>query len=298
MQATTGPSGTPGPLSQNDLLFPEWPAPKAVKAVFTTRRGGVSRAPFSSMNLGTHVRDEASAVAENRERLQAWLQAEGARRAVFLDQVHGTVVEPLRRTTADGCCADAALATQPGLVCTVMVADCLPILLTTRTGRAVVAVHAGWRGLAGVQGQGVLERAVAALREAEAERTPGEPAPHILAWLGPCIGPRRFEVGFEVREAFGTAGQACFHPLPAAGKLLADLPGLARLRLGALGVTGIYGNDGGDAWCTVMQDALYFSHRRDAARLGSTGRMAACIWIDETGSGLAGRHGTGGTRSS
>jgi YfiH family protein len=255
----------------SDWLVPDWPVPAGVRAVFTTRHGGVSAPPFDSFNLGDHVRDDPAAVAINRQRLT---EATGAR-PVFLSQVHGVEVAALDEGTPDGTKADACLAVHTGVACTVMVADCLPVLWCLSDGSAVAASHAGWRGLAGDGGHGVLEATWRALGGAGA--MPVEP----LVWLGPCIGPRAFEVGAEVRQAFVTAdaGAArCFRSLPAEGKFLADLPALARLRLGAMGVTKIFGNDSSDAWCTVTQSSRFFSHRRDALRLGSTGRMAACIW--------------------
>lgn len=252
-------------------LRPDWPAPAHVHAVFTTRAGGVSVAPFDRFNLGDHVGDDPAAVAANRATLA---QALGAR-PVFLKQVHGTGVADLDADVPDGTEADACITTRRGVAATIMVADCLPVLLTDTQGRAVAAAHAGWRGLAGQGGLGVLETAVAALRQRV-----GADAP-LLAWLGPCIGPTAFEVGPEVREAFVAADAgagACFQP-GAPGKFMAHLPGLARRRLAALGVGSVHGNDGSAPWCTVLQPSVFFSHRRDAGRLGSTGRMAACLWL-------------------
>ncbi|MDO5624590.1 MAG: peptidoglycan editing factor PgeF [Pseudomonadota bacterium] len=256
---------------------PDWPAPAGVRALFTTRgtsaADGASAAPRQHFNLGDHVGDDAAAVAANRQRLQ---QGMAGARPVFMQQVHGRDVLTLRPGTADGATADAAATQVPGLACTVMVADCLPVLLAHRMGSAVAAAHAGWRGLAG----GVLEEAVRALRALAP--TDGDDDGDVLAWLGPCIGPRAFEVGPEVREAFTAthaAAAACFAPGPG-GKYLADLPALARLRLAALGVRGVHGNDGSDAWCTVAQPTRWFSYRRDQARLGATGRMAACVWLE------------------
>lgn len=263
-----------------DWLVPDWPAPPHVRAVFTTRGQGAgegaSAAPFDFFNLGGHVGDAPAAVAANRARLQRALGA----RPVYLDQVHGTQVLALHPDTPDGARADAALTDRPGLACTVMVADCLPVLLTDLQGRAVAAAHAGWRGLAG----GVLERtleqfrALAGMQQAQAAID--SEASEIIAWLGPCIGPQAFEVGLEVRAAFVAAdagAAACFVPL-ADGKVLADLPALARRRLAAAGVARVYGNDGGAAWCTVGNAARFFSYRRDQRRQGGSGRMAACIW--------------------
>lgn len=257
-----------------DWLLPDWPVPANVRAVFTTRAGGVSAAPFDSFNLGDHVRDDPLAVVTNRERLRSALGAH----PVFLRQVHGTDVVRLDPATPDDTPADACLSTERCVACTVMVADCLPVLWCHPGAGVVAASHAGWRGLAGEGGRGILEVTLEAMVAGLAPAA----AQDMMVWLGPCIGPRAFEVGGEVREAFVSvhpAAAACFAALPANGKYLADLPALARLRLHAMGITKVYGNDGSDAWCTVSQTSRFFSHRRDAARLGSIGRMAACIWM-------------------
>ena len=175
----------------------------------------------------------------------------------------------LDRSSVDGQAADAAVTAKSGVACTVMVADCLPILLCDRDGAWVGAAHAGWRGLLGNQGQGIVERTVSRLAG-------GHEVQGVFAWLGPCIGPRQFEVGDEVRAAFAhdsKESEACFAALPN-GKWLADLPALARLRLRKAGVTDLFGNDGSDAWCTVSNPSRFFSHRRDRI----SGRQAACIW--------------------
>ena len=227
------------PLDRQDpnWLVPDWPAPSHVRALFTTRVGGVSHAPFDSLNLGDHVGDAPEAVRANRERLR---QALGAK-PVFLQQVHGTAVLDLDLNPLPAGAvppqADACLSGQPGLACTIMVADCLPLLLTDRAGRWVAAAHAGWRGLAGQGGWGVIEAVLAALRQRALDDGFDQPANDWLAWLGPCIGPQAFEVGVEVRQAFvATSSQAegCFVPT-AEGKYLADLAGLARQRLASLG---------------------------------------------------------------
>ena len=254
-------------------LIPDWPAPSGVRAVFTTRAGGLSAVPYDSLNLGDHVGDLPARVAANRALLR---QALGSH-AVFLQQVHGSEVLALDAAMEDGLQADACMTKDAGVACTIMVADCLPVLLATEDGAMVAAAHAGWRGLAGGKdAKGVLESVHAAMNTHA--RT--------IAWLGPCIGPSSFEVGPEVKAAF-EAGQpeaaSLFAPT-GAGKYLADLPGLARLRLKALGITNVYGNDGSDAWCTVRNPSKFFSHRRDAGPagngFGTTGRMAACIWRD------------------
>jgi copper oxidase (laccase) domain-containing protein len=272
-----------------DWLVPGWPAPAGVRAVFTTRAGGVSAAPYDSLNLGSHVGDKPDSVAANR----ALLERATGTQAVFLNQVHGSAVLALDAGTPNGQSADACVTLQRKLACTIMVADCLPVLLATDDGRAVGAAHAGWRGLAGAGdaggdagGQGVLEAVHAALSAvAQAGRVAPLPL-EIIAWLGPCIGPSAFEVGPDVKAAFEAAqpeAQACFVPA-SPGKYLVNLPALARLRLQALGITRIYGNDGSPPWCTVGNPSRFFSHRRDAGIPGNgfatTGRMAACIWRD------------------
>ena len=257
-----------------------------MQAVFTTRSGGVSAGPWDSMNLGDHVGDLVGSVDANRAALQKAKQT----RAVFLKQVHGAEVLTLDAATPDGVVADACITTQRQLACAIMVADCLPVLLTDRDGTVVAAAHAGWRGLAGaidVGYKGVLESVLATFEgnfNAAAQSIPTRPATEIIAWLGPCIGPSAFEVGAEVKAVFEVsqpdAGR--FFVRSSSDKYMADLPGLARHRLHALGVKQVYGNDGSAPWCTVGNPSRFFSHRRDAGLngngYGTTGRMAACIW--------------------
>lgn len=250
-------------------IVPEWPAPARVRAACTTRAGGVSDAPYDSLNLGDHVGDDPGRVAQNRV---AFAQRIGAR-PVFLRQVHGTATVRLTGATPDGAEADGCIALDRGVACTIMVADCLPVLFSAADGRAVAAAHAGWRGLAGEGGRGVLESVCESLRGAGVGDASG-----LLAWLGPCIGPKAFEVGPDVRAAFEAhdpGASALFAPYRE-GKWLADLPGLARRRLASLGITRVYGNDGSAEWCTVANPSRYFSHRRD----GASGRFAASIWLD------------------
>ena len=243
------------------------------------------------MNLGDHVGDTPVNVAANRAVLA---RATGVR-SVFFKQVHGTHVAVLDGAMADGCEADACLSTASQLACTMMVADCLPVLLCTDDGSIVAAAHAGWRGLAGSSGAvsrvGVLESVHAAMQASvqPSFRPPGQQtqalaAIKIIAWLGPCIGPNAFEVGPEVKTAFECTqpgASQCFRQI-GPDRYLADLSGLARLRLRALGITQIYGNDGTAPWCTVGNPSRFFSHRRDAGvrgnGFGTTGRMAAAIW--------------------
>ena len=248
-------------------IVPEWPVPENVRAVCTTRAGGRSLSPYDSLNLGDHVGDAPQAVAANRRLLAEAIQA----RPVFLKQVHGTGVALLHAATPDGTEADAGITTAEGVACTIMVADCLPVLLALRDGRAVAAAHAGWRGLAGTNGRGILEAVWDNLREQT-----GAQAGETMAWLGPCIGPASFEVGPEVKAAFEEQDPAAGSLFRAhgPGKWLADLPALARRRLLVLGVTQLYGNDGSPEWCTVANPSRFFSHRRDRV----SGRFAAGIW--------------------
>ena len=261
---------------RHDWLIPDWPAPTSVRAVCTTRSGGVSTGPYASLNLGDHVGDALTAVQTNRRVLQ---QAVGAR-PVFLQQVHSWQVATLDAQTPDGTPADGCMTPDAGVACTIMVADCLPVLFTNRRGSAVAAAHAGWRGLAGQGGRGVLESTLASFM-ALANMQHGLIATEVIAWLGPCIGPQRFEVGPQVKavfEAHDPQAAGSFKP-HADGKWLADLAGLARRRLQAMGVTSIHGNDGSAPWCTVSNRSRFFSHRRDTLALGGSGRFAACIWL-------------------
>ncbi len=241
-------------------LTPDWPAGQRVGALMSTRAGGVSIRPWAGLNLGNAVGDDAAAVAENRRRFESAIGVP----VVYLRQVHGAAVLRLHAgaPTPAGP-ADAAITTDAGLACAIQVADCLPVLFAAPAGRGVGAAHAGWRGLYA----GVLEATVAALCDAAA-CAPSE----LLAWLGPCIGPRQFEVGADVHQAFG--GGPCFQPRPrpdGAMRWLADLPGLARARLGAAGLRQV----SGAAWCTVEDESRFFSFRRD----GVTGRMAGAVWL-------------------
>lgn len=240
------------------LIIPDWPAPARVKAVSTTRQGGISQLPYASLNLAEHVGDEPADVVENRRRLAAALSL--AHEPAWLEQVHGTTVVATETVSAP-VAADAAWTREPSRPCVIMTADCLPVLLCDRAGTVVAAAHAGWRGLAaGVIGATVMPLAT--------------PPMELLAWLGPAIGPAAFEVGEEVREAFMAldGGNAdCFRPSPA-GRWLADLYGLARHQLQNLGVSGVYGGE----FCTFNQPELFFSYRRQQC----TGRMATLIWLE------------------
>jgi len=242
----------------SEFILPDWPAPPNVHACASTRVGGMSAAPFESFNLATHVGDDAKSVEVNRAKLRTVLRLPAE--PLWLEQVHGCAVAEAG-SDPEGCAADATVVRGPGAVAAVLTADCLPVLLCDRGGRVAAAAHAGWRGLVG----GVIEAALARL---------GVPPAQVLAWLGPAIGPAAFEVGPEVREQFlqTTAGaEAAFRPSPA-GRWLADLYTLARLRLTAQGVRSVSGGH----WCTYHDAARFYSYRRD----GVTGRMASLIWLE------------------
>jgi YfiH family protein len=273
-----------------DWLLPDWPKAPGVSAVMTTRRGGVSIAPFDTMNVGLRVGDDGTAVSTNRRIFASSLGAE----PVFLHQVHGAQVvrlgrQHLGRRDDDALEADAAFTTQAHIACTIQVADCMPVLIAARDASVVGAAHAGWRGAAG----GVIENTVAAMCEAS-----GAAASDLVAWMGPCIGPDAFEVGADVLDAFGDdtlsfrdAPRAVSAARPPEGadsplggqqakraweldnamRWRADLPAIVRRRLERLGVATI---DGG-TWCTVSEPLRFYSFRRDR----QTGRHAAAVWI-------------------
>jgi YfiH family protein len=279
-------------LSFADVVQPAWNASPRVRALVTTRDGGVSEAPFGrwqdgvdlpgGLNLGMKSGDDLAAVAANRARL---LKLAGVSEAAWLEQIHGAGIvraeDVLAQAHANGTPtrADASVTDRPGTVCVVMVADCMPVLFCDEAGRAVGAAHAGWRGLAA----GIVEQT--AQRVAELA---GVEVGALHAYLGPSIGPDAFEVGADVRDAFmngvgaaqrdATANAFVEHPRNP-GKYLADLPALARLRLQRLGVTRIVGGD----LCTVTQRERFYSYRRDR----ETGRMAALIWLDDQAQSIA-----------
>lgn len=245
-----------------DWIVPDWPAPADAGAFATTRSGGVSAGPWATMNLGRSGRDDASALAENRRRLTAFLPSP----PVWLDQVHGNSVAVLTRESAalPPPVADAAVTRERGVVCAILTADCLPVLFTDCGGTAVGIAHAGWRGLAA----GVVEATIAALCTLGALRE------DLMAWLGPAIGQARFEVGADVRDAFGAddrGADSCFMS-HRPGKWHADLYGLARRRLARGGVTRVSGG----GFCTYDDAARFFSYRRER----ESGRMAAAVWLE------------------
>lgn len=239
------------------LIVPQWPLPPGVRACSSTRIGGVSQAPYDSLNLGAHCGDNQADVDENRARVY---QAAGfPQQPVWLEQVHGRDVLKLTGEPPASKRADAAWTNRRGTVCAVMTADCLPVLFCNKAGTEVAAAHAGWRGLY----DGVLEETVASFTDAPE---------NIIAWMGPAIGPTAFEVGAEVREAFmARDAQAVNAFVPKGEKYMANLFELARQRLGNVGVTQLYGGDR----CTYSEPDEFFSWRRDR----TTGRLASFIWL-------------------
>lgn len=239
------------------LIIPQWPAPANVRACSTTRTGGVSPAPWSSLNLGGHVGDQPAAVAANRQRLVELAQLPAMPH--WLEQVHGTEVARLSAARQALLRADGAVTREPGVVCAVMTADCLPVLFCSADGSEVAAAHAGWRGLCA----GVLEKTLAQFHCEPQE---------IYAWLGPAIGPAAFEVGGEVRDAFLTQDPQAEQAFrPAGNKYYADIWLLARQRLLAAGIRSV----SAEPRCTFSESDDFFSFRRD----GTTGRMATLIWL-------------------
>jgi len=280
-------------LGEKDIIRPEWDAPVSIRTLVTTRHGGNSKAPFEHFNIAEHVGDNSLDVKKNRQILANLLPSE----PVWLNQIHSNKIMDAS-TTMPGSDADGSYTTRANIVSVVMTADCLPVLLCTRQGNAVAAIHAGWRGLAA----GILEQGVKKLLQAS------QCAPEdLLIWLGPAIGPRAFEVGEEVRQTFlkqelrqesnqklrqdinqeqdpepqsssaknlqlQQALRQCFTPSENKNKWFADIYQLARVRLSLLGVENISGGN----YCTYNEQETFYSYRRD----GKTGRMASLIWIE------------------
>jgi len=243
-------------------IAPDWPAPARVRALSTTRAGGVSRGAYASFNLAAHCGDDAASVSENRARLAAQC---GTPPVCWMNQVHGTDVVDADLDPADLPAADAAVSLARRRACAILTADCVPVLVCDRAGTMVGAAHCGWRGLA----EGVLGALVQRLPTARE---------NLIAWMGPGIGSEHYEVGSDVRDALldrfpVSVVEQALRPSSTAVKWSADLYTLARAELTGLGVSGIYGG----GFCTY-QDARFYSHRRD----GVTGRMATLIWLSET----------------
>jgi YfiH family protein len=239
---------------RHDWIQPDWPAPPNVRAFSTTRTGGVSHGPWSSLNLGLRCGDDPSLVEQNRARLNEVLPSP----AHWLYQVHGAKVVRHSARFSSEMEADALISFAPRQVCVVLTADCLPVLFCNRRGDRVGIAHAGWRGLA----NGILKATVRALDEAPTE---------LMAWMGPAIGPQVYAVGSDVAEAFQGEFPAGF--TPHGDRFLLDIYALAKLKLAAVGVHAVYGG----AFCTMSDPERFFSYRRD----GVTGRMASLVWLDD-----------------
>ncbi|MWP48659.1 MULTISPECIES: peptidoglycan editing factor PgeF [unclassified Gilliamella] len=251
-------------------IYPYWTAPKNVHALTTTRIGGVSMAPFTSLNMGSRIGDNLTHVTQNRQRV---IQAEQIpSEPYWLTQTHSTIVldisqNPLKTATGNipnqTTEADGSYTNQPKQVSVVLTADCLPVLFCTTKGDEVAAAHAGWRGLC----NGILEETVKKF---------ASPPSNIIAWLGPAISAKKFEVGIEVKEQFESIdrnAKTAFKLInPIEQKYLADLYLIAKQRLQAMGVTKIFGGD----FCTYTEQDTFFSYRRES----KTGRMASMIWFE------------------
>ena len=253
-------------------ITPDWPAPRDVRTVTTTRNGGVSRAPYASLNLGAGSGDAPCAVADNRARVLAALGIE--REPCWLRQVHGANVEPAAHFDHPPQ-ADGSVGGRGSPPCVVLTADCLPIVLCDSSGTRVGIAHAGWRGLAA----GVIARCVDAMQR---------PGRDLLAWLGPAIGPGSYEVGPEVREAILSThptARSAFSPSSSGGdRWMADLYGIAARQLESLGIDRVYGG----GFCTFRDERRFFSFRRD----GTTGRFATLVWIQDDGDAPSGGDGS------
>jgi len=239
-------------------ILPNWQVPPAIKAVSTTRQGGVSQAPFNDFNLAHHVGDEITAVNQNRQILKQSLKLTKA--PIWLNQVHENKVV-LAEDTLENCPADGMITQQKQQVCAVMTADCLPVLLTNQQGNQVAAAHAGWRGLA----KGILQETVNQFNN---------PANEMIVWLGPAIGQTKFEVGFDVFSAFTQQNKQFILAFEAnrPHHWLLDIRLLAHFILKEAGVELIYANQ----QCTYLEEDQFFSYRRNK----TCGRMATLIWID------------------
>ena len=256
-------------MKSSDLIIPNWPAPTNVKALQTTRAGGISLAPYDSLNMGLHVQDNPMHVAHNRQLLSQLLPSEPA----WLKQVHGINVLNLDEIVLvnTDCLsdADASYTSRKNVVCVTMTADCLPILLCDSAGTTVASIHAGWRSLC----DGVIEATVKQMLVKSNQ---------LMAWLGPAIGPSAFEVGTEVRAQFIAKNAQAELAFKKYGenqeqdKWLADIYKIATQRLNNLAVTQIYGGGINQDFCTFSQKEQFFSFRRDE----QTGRMATLVWLE------------------
>lgn len=247
--------------SGSSFIIPEWPLASNVKSLITTRLGGVSCKPYTSMNLAQHVGDNTENVSQNR----SYLYQHVGEPVTWFQQIHSTHVATLPSSAPMD--ADGVFSCEPSNVCAVLTADCLPVLFASKAGDEVAAVHCGWRGLAGGIISNVLQKF-------------GCPSSQIIAYLGPAISQKHFEVGEDVLSSFqdaqlerqySRAVETCFlKRRDVEGKYMADLYGLARSELTGAGVVEIYGGE----FCTYT-DNRFYSYRRDQ----ETGRFASLIWL-------------------
>lgn len=248
-------------MSHIKFILPSWSAPKHVKALVTTRTGGVSKPPFESLNLGMHVNDDKNAVDLNRQKLIS--QAGLSNQPVWLNQIHGVdilnldIARSIATSQDYNLSYDGSFTSKKNKVCAIMTADCLPLFLCDEAGEQVALFHVGWRGLA----HGIIENGIKLFRS---------PPAKIIAWAGPCIGADRFEIGVEVRDELGGSASAYRPSKSNKDKLLADLYQLTGERLTMVGVENYSHSD----YCTYEDYELFFSYRRDK----KTGRMASLIW--------------------
>lgn len=274
------------PSTDNNIVWLDWPAPTSVRACYSLRHEGHSNGAYSNFNLGDHVGDSAIHVSKNRQRLEEIIGQQGIS---WLQQVHGTRV--VDASLANGRQADASYTQEPNRVCNVMTADCLPVFFCDTEGRQVAVAHAGWRGLHA----GVLQQTVAQFHRSSRANCQTNPS-RIIAYLGPAISQKAFEVGDDVREAFLSLphdqlkrGRQYFKAgrtldsrsrihspevIKGTQKWMADLYGIAKDMLNNMGVSDIYGGER----CTFTEVDDFFSYRRD----GRTGRMVNLIWLDRS----------------
>ena len=247
-------------MDQTTVIIPPWPAPPNVKAYSTTRIGGVSQGPYSSLNLAHHVDDNPDHVKENREIIKNTIPLPD--QPHWLTQIHSNRVL-LADNVQKYAPGDGTYTHTPNVVCAVLAADCLPILICNHHGTAVAALHGGWRGLA----DGIIENGIRAM---------GIPEHQLMAWLGPAIGPKYFEVGPEVKDRFVAMDPNTTKAFTAtnSGKYLANIYLIAQVRLNHFGIREIYGGN----YCTYSEQERFYSYRRD----GATGRMASMIYITNT----------------
>ena len=248
----------------NDWIYPDWPAPKNVRAVVTTRGAPpintINESAFNHFNFALHVGDNEESVLKHRAVLAKKIGL-AAENLYWLNQVHGQIIVTLPDISSGTHTADGSETMEHDLACIVMTADCLPVLLCSHDGAQVAAIHAGWKGLS----EGILLKAIEGFQQPE----------KVIVWLGPAISQKHFEVGEEVRQAFISShsdAKNAFIPSQQTKKWMADLYALARIQLNSIGVNNIYGGN----FCTYSEEDKFYSYRRDGI---SSGRMASLIYI-------------------